>query len=442
MDPAPRTPGGRRWAALLAPALVMSLLFGCSGSEPASTVMEVRIFTRDVGVEREAFQAAFAGFTGRTGIHVSVTGNANFETTVDQRIASHQADMVVFPQPGRIRDSFDRFPPLDPDVARAVRTDFPQQWVDLVTDGEQVKAVPVSAEVKSLIWYSPQVFKDRHIEKPTTLEGFEKIIREASAAHQKDGDPSPLCIGLKSGTENTSSGWPFTDWVEDYLLRIEPFDVYDRWARLDPGTAFNDARVVDVAARVRELWFTPNAVRGGVPQAAGLDYQEAGRAVLTGQCLMYHQGNYYAANFSREDYTSKKIDAFVLPGREGGPKPILTAGNFAVLVGGLPPDREAAARQVMAHLADVEFAEARTRLGGYLSPNLRTRLNLYPSRLEQRNAKILRDAVRDKLVRFDASDTMPAGTGTTLFWSKAMAIALGNSSVREAFDAVENERQK
>ena len=40
-----------------------------------------------------------------------------------------------------------------------------------------------------------------------------------------NGD-TPLCVGIESGA---ATGWPFTDWVEELILREQGIDYYNQW---------------------------------------------------------------------------------------------------------------------------------------------------------------------------------------------------------------------
>ncbi len=42
-----------------------------------------------------------------------------------------------------------------------------------------------------------------------------------------NGDPRS-CVGIESGP---ATGWPFTDWVEELVLREQGIDYYNQWGR-------------------------------------------------------------------------------------------------------------------------------------------------------------------------------------------------------------------
>ena len=54
-----------------------------------------------------------------------------------------------------------------------------------------------------------------------------------------NGD-TPLCVGIESGP---ATGWPFTDWVEELVLREKGIDYYNQW--VDHEIPFDDQPVID-----------------------------------------------------------------------------------------------------------------------------------------------------------------------------------------------------
>ena len=58
----------------------------------------------------------------------------------------------------------------------------------------------------------------------------------------ENGD-TPLCVGIESGP---ATGWPFTDWTEEMILRNEGIDYYNEWVAHE--APFNDQPVVDAMA--------------------------------------------------------------------------------------------------------------------------------------------------------------------------------------------------
>ena len=68
---------------------------------------------------------------------------------------------------------------------------------------------------------------------------FNALVEQMTA----DGN-TPLCVGIES---DDATGWPFTDWVEELVLRNEGIDFYNQWVAHE--VPFNSPEIVaDVRA--------------------------------------------------------------------------------------------------------------------------------------------------------------------------------------------------
>src|SRR5438067_1031729 len=81
--------------------------------------------------------------------------------------------------------------------------------------------VSIKAAVKGLIWYNPKVH-DYSASPPATWDDL-----KTQAAANKGAADSVWCLGIESGA---ASGWPGTDWIEDFVVRTAGADVYNNWA--------------------------------------------------------------------------------------------------------------------------------------------------------------------------------------------------------------------
>ena len=209
--------------------------------------------------------------------------------------------------PGKINDFADDLVPLSDDVRATVEENFDAGWTDLVTIDGDVYGVPTKADLKSLVWYDPAVFEESGYEVPETFDDFLALTDQIMA----DGKV-PFCIGLGS---DAATGWPFTDWVEDMMLRLKGPEVYDQWVNHE--IPFNDPQVVEVGQYIYDLWSQPGFVFGGLQNVAATPFADAGLPLLDGDCVLHRQGNFYAANWP--DGTAigadGQVNAFYLPGQ-------------------------------------------------------------------------------------------------------------------------------
>ena len=426
----------RRWRAAMAVGLAFTLVAtACAddddGGDEASTDegggdlegTTVTIFGSEVESELQGNQDAFDQFTEDTGITVEVSGDRSFETQIGTQIdGGDPPDIALFPQPGKVNDFNEDIIALPDDVVSVVEENFDPGITELVEFEGELKGIPLKADLKSLVWYSPQAFTDGGYEVPTTFEEF-LTLADTMAADGK----TPFCIGIGS---DDATGWPFTDWVEDFMLRMKGPEVYDQWYKHE--IPFDDPDVVEVGQAVYDLWSQPGYVYGGVQSVAATPFADAGLPLLEGNCMMHRQGNFYSANF--EDAVESfgpdgDVNAFYLPGSEEYPNITLSGGNYASMLVDRPEVVE-----VMKFLASPEYASARAPAPGFLSPNQNVDTSQYPDELTQSFGEIL--AAGDP-VRFDASDLMPGAVGADSFWSAAVSITNGDKDVQTAFTEVE-----
>ena len=163
------------------------------------------------------------------------------------------------------------------ETAAAVSSNWSDAWTVFGNvDGTQY-GVPVKSDLKSLVWYQPARFEADGYSVPETFDDFVALVEEMAAA----GGPKPLCIGIESGQ---ATGWTFTDWVEDMVLRQHGPDVYDQWVSHD--IPFNDDRIVGTMQTVLDLWTEDNVFAAGGSIAAGTVVNAAASATSATSCRL------------------------------------------------------------------------------------------------------------------------------------------------------------
>jgi alpha-glucoside transport system substrate-binding protein len=427
-----------RWRAALGAGLALTLLASAcaddddddastesGGDEASAEDLEgttVTVFGPEVETELEGLQQSFADFEERTGITIEAEGDRSADTQLGNRVdGGNPPDIAMIPQPGRLAEFADSIVPVPDDVAETVSENFDEGLTDLAMVDDQLMAIPVKADLKSLVWYSPRAFEEHGWEVPTTQEEFLDLADQMV----EDGE-TPFCVALGS---DDATGWPGTDWVEDYMLRLKGPEVYDQWYRHE--IPFNDPDVVEVGEYVYDLWSRDGYVYGGIESAPSTPQADGGLPILEGNCQMYRLSNFYAANWpdGTEIGEDGDVNAFFLPGSEENPNITLSGGLYATAFADRPEVME-----TMRFLASVDYSNARAPVGGFLSPNKETDTSLYPTEIEQTFAQILADA---SPVRFDASDLMPGAVGAGTFWTAMVDITSGRASVEDAFTTVE-----
>ncbi len=382
----------------------------------------------EVEVEGQALVDAFDAFTEQTGVQIQYQGTRDFEAQIGVRVdGGDPPDVAMFPQPGRIREFAEEgaLVPLAPEVATEVQANMDPQLVELGTVNGQLFGIPAKADLKSLVWYSPEAFEEKGYAVPTTFDGFLALVNQMI----ENGD-TPLCVGIESGE---ATGWPMTDWIEDFVLRMSGPDVFEQWVNHE--IPFDSPEPVAAAQAVYDLWSTDGAVFGGTQNIAATPFAEAGLPLLEGDCMMHRQGNFYGANWPKrvEQGVDGDVNTFYLPGSAEHPTITLTGGIYAAAFNDRPE-----VPQLMQYIASEEFANARVenQVGGYLSPNRNQDTTLYPSEIERNFAATL--ATNTPLL-FDADDRI-GGEGQRTWWNANVDIVTGDETVEDAFADVEEAR--
>src|SRR5690606_9684213 len=172
------------------------------------------------GAEQEAFLQMVAPFEEKTGIKVEYTGTRDINAVLTTGVASGiLPDLAGLPGPGQMREFAQRgaLVPLDDIIdIDTYKAETSPGFVELGTVDGQLYGVFIKAAVKGLIWYNPAHYDG------TVPETWDELT--AIADEQATGDTAAWCVGLEAGP---GSGWPATDWIEDFVLRQSGPDVYD-----------------------------------------------------------------------------------------------------------------------------------------------------------------------------------------------------------------------
>ncbi len=381
-----------------------------------------------------AINAALDRFEERANLEIEFLGDADWEANINTQVSGgNPPDISIFPQPGKLI-AFARDGLVVP-LAEETNTAVDEYWdasfqTDVELDGV-LYGVPVKTDLKSLVWYQPAAFTEAGYEVPQTLEEFTALVDQMAA----DGGPAPLCVGIESGA---ATGWPFTDWTEDLVLRQHGPEVYDQWVSHE--IPFDDERIVESMQTVVDLWSGDNVFASGGSVAATA-FGDNAQPILDGNCWMHRQANFFAGFFPdgtpfADPDDPNAVDAFYFPS-DGDENPVLTAGNFAAVFNDDP-----AVHAVVTYMASAEYAEARQlaqtealegSISGYLSAARGQDMSVYQP-LEQGFIDILTGT---EVARFDGSDLMPNEVGAGSFWTQGVDLVIGDVDAETAAEAIE-----
>lgn len=452
----------KRWLKLAAVPIALSLVAAACGSDgDSSSSSDAGTQTTDAATDGTAAAGGTEDFGGATititgperddpsiaaindtlnawgetvGLTIEYTGDADWEANINTQVeGGNPPDISFFPQPGKLAD-FARAGNVVP-LNDEVNATLDEVWADgyqLYGNVDDVQyGVPAKTDLKSLVWYQPQAFADAGYEVPTTFDEFTALVDQMAA----DGGAKPLCVGIESGQ---ATGWTFTDWTEDIVLRQAGADVYDQWVNHE--ISFDDPQIVKAMQTVVDIW-TPENVFAAGGSIAATNFADNGQPLVDGQCFMHRQANFFAGLFPEgttfaDPADPTAVDVFYFPDINGD-TPVLTAGIFAAAFNDDP-----ATMAVMNYIATASYAETRQKLqteavGGGLSGYLSAAQGQDPAVYQPLEQSFLEILNASQIARFDGSDLMPADVGAGTFWSEGTSLVNGDTTAEEAAAKIE-----
>ena len=380
------------------------------------------------GAEEEIFKKVIGAFEKSTGATVKHSCSQSSEQQINIDIkAGSPTNISVLPQPGLGKEyaAQGKLVPLGDKAADYVKRSFAagQSWVDLGTYAnkqgkKEFYGVFYNVNLKSLVWYVPENFKEKGYKVPKTMEELKDLTKKIAA----DGG-KPWCIGLGS---DAATGWPGTDWVEDMMLRTQKPEVYDGW--VNNTVKFNDKRVIEALDEYG--WFSKNDayVDGGAKAVATVSFKDSPKGMFSTppKCYMHRQASFITNFFP--DGKQEEGDFFYFPGfasKKLG-NPVLGGGTIMTIT-----KDSKAARAWMDYIMSPQASEIWMAEGGFLTPLMTADINKYKTPALKKQAEIL---LKASTFRFDGSDLMPGAVGAGSFWKGMVDFAGGKSSKEVADD--------
>jgi alpha-glucoside transport system substrate-binding protein len=392
----------------------------------------VTMFGSILPPESDSLNTSWAQFESCTGIKISYEGSNDFESQLPVRVQGGTApDLAIIPQPGLLAQMVALGAVKAPPAGVVANEDkyWNSAWKTYGSVNGTFYAAPQSANMKSLVWYSPSAFAKAGYTVPTTWDQLVALSNKIAAA----GGAKPWCGGIGSGT---ATGWPATDWLEETVLSEDGGQVYDDWVshKLTFESPQIESAMKDVASWMQNpAWV--NAGFGDVKTIATTTFQDAGTPILTGKCWMLQQASFYEAQWPKGTTVSPtgQVFAFYLPPRSTSvPTPVEGGGEFTAAF-----SSDAATQAVQTYLSSPQWADSRIKVApGWVSANSGVDQSLYTDPIDQISAKYLTNP--NATFRFDASDLMPSAVGSGAEWTQMTAwFGQGASidSVAKAIDA-------
>ncbi len=396
--------------------VVFLTCFLCMSVNAQGSVTVMGIWT---GAEADAFAKMIAPFEEETGIKVEFTGTRDLPAILTTRVeAGNPPDVSVMPNPGQMIEfaKDGKLVPLATFMDRAtLLSEYSDAWLNLGSYDGQLYAVFISADLKSMVWYSPKAFAAAGYEVPKTWEELMALSDQMVA----DGN-TPWCIGVESGA---ASGWPGTDWIEDIMLRIVPPETYDAW--VNHGIAWTNEKVMEAFEIFGKIAKDEKYVYGGPNAVLTINFGDSPDALFSDppNAFMHRQATFIKSFFLEhfpDLVAGEDFDFFPFPPiyEEYG-TPALGSADMLAMFNDTPE-----ARAFIKYVASAPAQEIWVAELGKLAPNKKVDPMIYPDDITRKAAQFLAEA---SVFRFDGSDLMPAAVGSGSFWTGILDYVSGES---------------
>jgi len=292
---------------------------------------------------------------------------------------------------------------------------YADYWKNIGTVNGKWLGLPVKADPKTLIWYSPANFSAYGYEVPTTWSELDTLVEKMVA----DGRV-PWSMGLESGD---ATGWTGSDFIQDILLVQQgPEYVTNIMNGIVP---YNDAGVKQ-AYEIYGKWAAdPNYTVGGAQGTLSTGFLDAIYKVFSDppEAMMVKQSGFAGGEIAKQypDLVyGQDYDFFGVPGAKG-----LQGGSDWMMSFSDKP----AVKALVAYLSSAKGGQMWAEVGFDLTPNLAGSDSYRDTALLKKGA-ILKNATG---FTPDIGDTIPGGFGSAEW--KAIVDYLNGDDLDAALQA-------
>ena len=414
-------------AALTAVGLLTT---GClSANKPAATSAgpetakaEVTVMYAFSGDQSKAFQADMNKWAAANGVKIAFVQSDSFEEMIQTKVASGNApDIAIFPQPGILQAQAKAGKLAEAsslvDLAK-VKADIVPGFLEAGMYNGKEYGLPMAMNGKSFYWYNKPAFEAKGYTVPKTQDELLALVTKIKS----DGG-TPFCYGMGSGS---ATGWPATDWIEDYVLQTGGTEVYDKWVKGE--IKFDSPEIRKAFDIYTQLLMTDGNVYGGIKNAPSNAFAQALNPMFdaTPKCYLGKQGNFITQKGFFPDDVFTKLDTqvgFFMTPSVTGQNPVLGGGDLAAAF----TKNDSNVKKVMAFMtSDPEFGTEQVKTGAWLSPLKSFDKSKYPNKVLQDVVSAIHGA---SVFRFDGSDQMPGAVGSGSFWKGMVSYTSGNSDL-------------
>jgi alpha-glucoside transport system substrate-binding protein len=278
----------------------------CKGAQQGD---EISMLYQWAGTEEAALNQVLQPLLDACGIVLRPESSRD-QALLDTRVQAGNPPDVAFWQVAQLVQYQDQLQELD--ALGANRESYSEFFLDPVTIDGRWLGLPIKADVKSIIWYSPANFEALGYEVPTTWEELDALVEQMVA----DGQV-PWSMGFES---SDATGWTGTDFVQDIMLVQQGPEFV--LGIIDGSVPYNDPGVKQ-AYETYGTWATDETYTvGGAQGTLSTPFLEAIYKPFADppEAMMVKQSGFAGAEIAKQFPDLQQgtdYDFFVVPGIQG-----------------------------------------------------------------------------------------------------------------------------
>ena len=381
----------------------------CMGAQPGD---EISMFYQWSGQEEERLNQILQPLVDACGIVLKPESTRD-QALLDTRVQAGTPPDIAFWNVVQLAQYQDKLKAMtDLGVNGANYADY---WKTIGTVNGRWLGLPVKADPKTLIWYSPANFAAFGYQVPTTWDELDALVEKMVA----DGRV-PWSMGLESGD---ATGWTGSDFIQDILLVTQGPEYV---TNIMNGTVpYNDPGV-KAAYEIYGKWAKdPKYTVGGAEGTLSTGFVPAILKVFSDppEAMMVKQSGFASGEITKQypDLVyGQDYDFFGVPGAKG-----LQGGSDWMMAFSDKP----AVKALVAYLSSNKGGEAWAQAGFDVTPNI-AGTNAYTDPALLKKGAILKNATG---FTPDIGDTIPGGFGSAEW--KAIVDYLNGGDLDAALQA-------
>lgn len=363
----------------------------CMGAAPGD---EISMLYQWSGLEEEKLNAILAPFVEACGIVLKPESTRD-QALLDTKVQAGTPPDIAFWNVAQLVQYEDALKPMD--TLSAHSENYANFFKDPGTINGKWLGLPVKADIKTIIWYSPVVFEAKGYTVPTTWAELETLIDTMVA----DG-VVPWSMGMESGD---ATGWTGSDFIQDIML-VQQGPQYVL-SLIGGAVSYDDAGVKAAYETYGKWAMDPTYNVSGAEGTLSIGFLDAIYKVYSDppEAMMVKQSG-FAGGAAVEQYPDlvygTDYDFFAVPGAQG-----LQGGADWMMAFTDTP----AVNALVAYLSSLEGGANWAAASFDLSPNMGAAGNYVEASLVKKGEAL----ANTQGFTPDIGDTIPGGFGSAEF---------------------------